>query len=163
MNPSFTIQTLTKAHNRNAFDCGDEALNVFLQKIARQHNEKGLSKTFVLIDSQYPADIIAYMTLVVCEVLADEIPHQWKKKYPQRIPAAKLARLAVSHEQQRKGYGQLMLIDALQKTLNVSYAMGIAGLFVDAKHAQAHGYYQQFGFLPLEAGNQRLFLPLKPL
>ena len=62
MNPSLTIQTLTKAHNRNAFDCGDEALNVFLQKIARQHNEKGLSKTFVLIDPQYPADIIGYMT-----------------------------------------------------------------------------------------------------
>ena len=163
MNPSFTIQTLTKAHNRNAFDCGDEALNVFLQKIARQHNEKGLSKTFVLIDSRYPADIIAYMTLVVCEVLADEIPHQWKKKYPQRIPAAKLARLAVSHEQQRKGYGQLMLIDALQKTSNVSYAMGIAGLFVDAKHAQAHGYYQQFGFLALPEQLDNLFMPLSTI
>ena len=163
MNPSLTIQTLTKAHNRNAFDCGNEALNNFLQKIARQHNEKGLSKTFVLIDSQYPTDIIAYMTLVVCEVLADEIPHQWKKKYPQRIPAAKLARLAVSHAQQRKGYGQLMLIDALQKTLNVSYAMGIAGLFVDAKDIQAQAYYQQFGFLALPEQLDNLFMPLSTI
>ena len=163
MNPSLTIQTLTKAHNRNAFDCSNEALNNFLQKIARQHNEKGLSKTFVLIDSQYPTDIIAYMTLVVCEVLADEIPHQWKKKYPQRIPAAKLARLAVSHAQQRKGYGQLMLIDALQKTLNVSYAMGIAGLFVDAKDSQTQVYYQQFGFLALPEQLDNLFMPLSTI
>ena len=163
MNPSLTIQTLTKDHNRNDFDCGNEALNNFLQKIAWQHNAKRLSKTFVLIDSQYPTDIIAYMTLVVCEVLADEIPHQWKKKYPQRIPAAKLARLAVSHAQQRKGYDQLILIDALQKTLNVSYAMGIAGLFVDAKDTQAQAYYQQFGFLALPEQLDNLFMPLSTI
>ena len=163
MSSTLTIETLTKAHNRNAFDCGDDALNHFLQKVARQHIEKGLSKTFVLIDTKFPVDIISYMSLVVCEVLADEIPHQWKNKYPQRIPAAKLARLAVTQEQQRKGYGQLMLINALQKTLNVSHAMGIAGLFVDAKHPQAQAYYQQFGFLALPEQLNNLFMPISTI
>ena len=79
MSSILTIETLSKTHHRNAFDCGDELLNHFLQKIARQHNDKGLSKTFVLVDRQQPEEIIAYMTLVVCEVLADQIPHQWAK------------------------------------------------------------------------------------
>jgi len=154
------IEPLSKAHNRNAFDCGNTALNHFLQKIARQHSEKGLSKTFVLIDTQQPTEIIAYLSLVVCEVLADDIPHQWKNKYPNRIPAAKLAKLAVAQDQQRKGYGEMLLIDAMQKTWNVSQKMGIAGLFVDAKHEQAKAYYNQYGFISLPEQLDNLFLPL---
>lgn len=160
MNSSLNIEPLTKAHNRTEFDCGDEALNNFLQKTARQHMDKGLSKTFVLIDEGNSAEIIAYMTMVVCEVLADDIPHQWKKKYPRRIPAAKLVKLVVTVGQQRKGYGETLLIDAMQKTLCVSNAMGIAGLFVDAKHQQAKAYYHQFGFIALPEQLGKLFIPL---
>lgn len=157
------IEALTKAHNRTAFDCGDEALNHFLQKTARQHMDKGLSKTFVLIDEDNSAEIIAYMTLVVCEVLADDIPHQWKNKYPRRIPAAKLAKLAVSVDQQRKGYGEILLIDAMQKTMSVSNSMGIAGLFVDAKHQQAKAYYHQFRFISLPEQLDNMFMPLSTI
>jgi len=160
---TINIEPLTKAHNRIGFDCGDQALNHFLQKIARQHMGKGLSKTFVLIDTEQPTEIIAYMSLVVCEVLTEDIPHQWKKKYPSRTPAAKLAKLAVSIDQQRKGYGETLLIDAIQKTLNVSKTMGLAGLFVDAKHKQAKTYYQQFGFLSLPEQLDNLFMPLSTI
>jgi len=163
VNSTLNIEPLTKAHNRTGFDCGDQALNHFLQKIARQHMDKGLSKTFVLIDAEQPIVIIAYMSLVVCEVLADDIPHQWKNKYPNRIPAAKLAKLAVSVDQQRKGYGETLLIDTMQKTLNVSQTMGLSGLFVDAKHKQAKAYYQQFGFLSLPEQLDNLFMPLSTI
>ena len=163
MNSTLKIEQLTKTHNRTGLDCGDQALNHFLQKIARQHMDKGLSKTFVLIDTERPTEIIAYMSLVVCEVLADDIPHQWKKKYPNRIPAAKLAKLAVFVEQQRKGYGETLLIDAMQKTLNVSQTMRLAGLFADAKHQQAKAYYQQFGFLSLPEQLDNMFLPLSTI
>ena len=160
---TLSIETLSKTHNRNAFDCGNKALNHFLQKIARQHSEKGLSKTFVLIDTEHPVDIIAYMSLVVCEVLAENIPHQWKNKYPKRIPAAKLAKLAVAHNKQRKGYGEILLIEAMQKTLTVSYTLGIAGLFVNAKHEQAKAYYNQFDFISLPKQLDNLFLPLSTI
>ncbi len=163
MNSILTVEPLSKVHNRAEFDCGNKALNNFLQKIARQHMEKGLSKTFVLIDTEHTTDIIAYMSLVVCEVLADDIPHQWKNKYPNRIPAAKLAKLAVAIDQQKKGYGELLLIDAMQKTLNVSYKMGVAGLFVDAKHEQAKAYYNQFAFISMPDQLNNLFLPLATL
>lgn len=157
------IEVLSKKHNRAAFDCGDSELNYFLQRIARQHINKGISKTFVLIDTGNATEIIAYMTLTVCEIYARDIPHTWKKKYPQKIPAAKLARLAVSTAYQRKGYGELLIIDAMQKTLEVSNAMGVAGLFVDAKHEQAKNYYNQFGFISLPEQLENLFLPLSTL
>lgn len=154
------VQVLSKAHDRTVFDCGDDGLNYFLKRIARQHITKGISKTFVLVGIENQTKIIAYMTIVVCEILANKIPHGWKKKYPKTIPAAKLARLAVSLEQQRQGYGELLLIDAIQKTLKVSEQMGIVGLFVDAKHKQAKSYYEQFGFISLPEQLYNLFLPL---
>lgn len=103
------------------------------------------------------------MTLVVCEIYTNDIPHNWKKKYPAKIPAAKLARLAVLESEQRKGYGELLLVDAMKKTLNVSNSIGLAGLFVDAKHEQAKTYYSQFGFLSLPNQLDNLFLPLSSL
>lgn len=51
----------------------------------------------------------------------------------------------------------------MQKTLNVSYKMGIADLFVDAKHEQAKAYYNQFDFLSLPDQLNNLFLPLATL
>jgi len=157
------VEVLAKHHNRIEFNCGNQQLNDYLCKFARQHMTKGISKTFVLIDFDNSTKIIAYMTLVVCEVLTEDIPHHWKNKYPNRVPAAKLARLAVSMSQQRKGYGELLLIDAMRKTVNVSNSMGIAGLFVDAKHPAAKKYYNQFGFISLPEQIDNLFLPLSTL
>jgi predicted GNAT family N-acyltransferase len=160
---TLNIEVLSKSHDRNTFDCGDLELNNYLQKIARQHITKGISKTFVLVDIDNPKEIIAYMSMIVCEVLTDSIPHPWKKKYPKMIPAAKLARLAVSIKHQKKGYGEILIIDAIQKTLAVSENMGIAGLFVDAKHEQAKKYYNQFGFISFPEQLDNLFLPLSSL
>ncbi|MBJ6609758.1 MAG: GNAT family N-acetyltransferase [Candidatus Thiothrix moscowensis] len=154
---------LNKSHQRTAFDCGDAALNHYLQTTARQHQDKGISRTYVLVDEAQPERILAYMTLTVCEVLAEQLPPEWVKKYPTRIPAAKLARLAVSKDCQRQGYGAYLLVEAMQKTLDVNEAMGLAGLFVDAKHAAARQYYLQFGFLAAPDQLENLFMPLKAI
>ncbi len=154
---------LNKSHQRAAFDCGDAALNHYLQTTARQHQDKGISRTYVLVDEAQPERILAYMTLTVCEVLAEQLPPEWVKKYPNRIPAAKLARLAVSKDCQRQGYGAYLLVEAMQKTLDVNEAMGLAGLFVDAKHAAARQYYLQFGFLAAPDQLENLFMPLKAI
>ena len=157
---SLSIEVLSKKHNRTNFSCDDEALDTYLIKIARQHIDKGISRTFVLVDSETPTEILAYMTITVCEVASTEIPEKPAKKYPAIIPAAKLARLAVSANMQRQGYGQLMMIDAMEKTLQASQNIGIAGLFVDAKHTAAKQYYEQFGFLSLPDKLDNLFLPM---
>ena len=46
------IEPLTRGHDREAFDCGNNELNQnqYLKKTARQHTEKGISRTFVLVD-----------------------------------------------------------------------------------------------------------------
>ena len=160
---SLKIKVLNKSHDRKAFNCGEPELDNYLQKIARQHLDKGIAKTFVLIESKTPLSILGYMSLSACEILADEIPHHWKKKYPHKLPAMKLARLAVDKNHQKNGYGQLLMADALHKAVNVANNLGIVGLFVDAKHQKAKTFYQQYGFIALPEQLDNMFLPIKAI
>jgi GNAT superfamily N-acetyltransferase len=154
------IEPLTRAHNRQGFDCGSIELNQYLRSTARQHSEKGISRTFVLVEDKKPSEILGFFTLMSCEILVDKLPKKYSKKYPMRAPAAKLARLAVSKRIQKKGLGTRMMLDAMERILRVSEHLGIIGFFVDAKDDEAATYYRQFGFIPLPENSLELFLPL---
>ncbi|MEC4685770.1 MAG: GNAT family N-acetyltransferase [Nitrospirota bacterium] len=157
------IKTLSKEHNRSDFDCGVPELNQYLKNIARQHLNKGISRTFVLVDDAVPTEITGFFTLAFCEVFVEKLPREYVKKYPHKAPAAKLARLAVAKERQRQGLGMHMLVNAIERIINVSSNVGIIGFFVDAKNNDAKAYYEQFGFIPLPDRPLELFLPLATL
>ena len=82
------IETLTREHNRDAFDCGNHELNRYLRNTARQHIEKGISRTFVLAEDSNPTEILGFFTLASCEILVEKLPRKYAKKYPARAPAA---------------------------------------------------------------------------
>lgn len=157
------IEPLTKNHDRAEFDCGNDELNRYLQKTARQHLEKGMSKTFVLIDDDNPKKILGCYTLAACEIHVEKLPRKYSKKYPSKAPAAKLARLAVSKIKQRQGCGAIMMVNAIERILLVSKNLGIIGFFVDAKNDEAKGYYEKFGLISLPDNPLELFLPIATL
>lgn len=154
------IEALSKEHDRKSFDCGNKQLNEFFQKTARQHADRGISRTFVLVDDELPIKVMAYYTLTSCDVIPQNIPDKRLQRYPRPIPAAKLARLAVLKAHQKNGHGRNMLIDAMKRTLTISENIGIVGMFVDAKDGNAAHYYQRFGFTPIETNPLLLFLPM---
>lgn len=81
-----------------------EAAGVFLKATARQHDDKGISRTFVLYEPGKPAAILGYFTLTLCEVRTEHLPEKYAKKYPAHgLPAVRLARLAVARKFQGKG------------------------------------------------------------
>lgn len=157
------IESLSRRHDRKSFNCGNPALNDYLQKTAIQHIEKGISRTFVLIDTDTPAKISGFFTLAGCEVVTRDLPAGYTGKYPAKAPAARLARLAVSIDRQRQGMGTIMMAEAMKRTLSVAESIGIIGIFVDAKNQNAREYYEQFGFITLLEYPLELFLPLQSL
>lgn len=54
------IEVLSQEHNRADFDCGADELNQYLRNIARQHLNKGMSRTFILIDDTMPTEILGF-------------------------------------------------------------------------------------------------------
>ena len=154
------IEPLTRIHNRKGFDCGNSDLNHYLRNTAHQHSEKGISRTFVLVDDKNPIEIIGFFTLSACEILVEKLPGKYAKKYPSRAPAAKLARLAVAKPMQKRGIGTHMMLNAMDRIMQVAENLGIIGFFIDAKDDEAAMYYRQFGFIPLPDNPLELFLPL---
>jgi ribosomal protein S18 acetylase RimI-like enzyme len=158
------ITPLTRNHDRSWFDCDVPELNSFLKATARQHGNKGISRTFVLSEPERPAFILGYFTLTLCEVRTEHFPERYAKKYPSHgLPAVRLARLAVDRKCQRQGYGCLLLADAIRRTILVAEHAGVVGLFVDAKSDSARGFYEKYGFVALRGHESQLFLPIETL
>ena len=107
------VLLLTGSHDRLGFDCGRQELNDWLRQVARQHQDKGLSKPFVAIREDEPARICGYYALTLAELENRHLPETWRKKLPRRIPGVRVGRLAVDRQYQEKGLGELLLIDAL--------------------------------------------------
>ncbi len=152
---------LTGSHDRQGFDCGRQELNDWLRQVARQHQDKGLSKTFVAIREEEPVRICGYLALTLAELENRHLPEAWRKKLPRRIPGVRLGRLAVDKVYQGKGLGELLLIDALTRAQRIYTEAGGIGLFVDALDEAAAGYYRRFGFEASPDYPLLLFLPAK--
>lgn len=157
-----SLELLSRAHDREGFDCGSDALNAYLRHTARQHTERGISRTFVLVESAAPEPkpVLGYFTLNLCQLAAVELPPELARKLPRQIAGLKLGRLAVAKDRQRQGLGQRLLVAAMEKVVEIHASAGGLGLFVDAKDAAARVWYERFGFVPLPDHPLQLFLPL---
>lgn len=110
------ILPLTGSHDRQGFDCGRAELNDWLQRIARQHQDKGLSKTYVAIHESSPQKMLGYYALTLAEIDTHYIPESARKRFPNRVPGVRFGRRAVDRAYQGKGPGVLLLVDALERT-----------------------------------------------
>ena len=63
-----------KHHDREAFDCGEDALNEFLRRFARNSHELGGAKTFLAIDDSDQETILGYYSLSPASVAYARVP-----------------------------------------------------------------------------------------
>ena len=156
------ITPLNRNHDRAGFDCGVPELNQFLKATARQHGQKGISRTFILTDGN-PV-ILGFFTLTLCEIQAGQLPLSHSRNYPLHgLPAVRLARLAVSRRAQGKGFGELLLAEAIHRTALIAEQAGLTGLFVDAKNDSARRFYERYGFLVIPEHPLQLFMPIETI
>lgn len=160
-----SVELLSREHDRENFDCGNEPLNAYFRQTARQHIERGISRTFVLVESEAapPKLVLGYFTLNLCQLKAEHLPTVFAKRLPREVAGIKLGRLAVSLDRQREGLGRVLLVAAMHKVLDVFQSAGGIGLFVDAKDEAAKRYYERFGFAALPDNPLLLFLPLQAI
>lgn len=160
---ALSIQTLNPAHQLDLFDCGRADLNQWLRHIARQHQKKRMSSTFVLIDDSVPSLVLGYYALTVCSVVGSLLPSTMSKKLPLSIPGVKLGRLATHLSHQRNGLhrvGETLLMDAMMRSKHISDNAGGYALFVDAIDESVVSFYERYGFVRLPDQPLTLFLPV---
>jgi len=155
---------LEKKHNRKDFDCGNQILNDYLRRYARQNDKSGINKTFVATKADTPTVIDGYYTISSSTIDFASVPEEIKKKLPAYpIPAALVGRLAVDSFCQGEGLGTELLVNALLRIVKASLEIGIYAVRVDALDENAKQFYLKHEFIMFEDSPLSLFLPLKTI
>lgn len=162
-NQSFSaVQKLDASHDVDAFDCGKEPLDRFLQRHALVNQKAGSAQTYVVCRGEQR--VAGYYSLAVGAVEHADAPGRVSKglaRHP--IPVMLLARLAIDRSEQGKGLGKALLKDALLRTAQAADIAGIRALLVHAKDDEARAWYEQFDFEPSPTDPYHLFLLMKDL
>lgn len=154
-------EPISKRHDREAFDCGEEALNEFLRRYARQSHNLGSAKTFLAIDGADNETIIGFYTLTPASVEYARTPDVIRRRLARHdVPGFRLARLAVDRRFQGHGIGGQLLLSAGRRCLLAAEAVGGVVLVIDAKNETAARWYASYGAMPLLDAPLTLLLPL---
>ncbi|MDJ0675810.1 MAG: GNAT family N-acetyltransferase [Calothrix sp. MO_167.B42] len=154
----------TQKHIRSDFCCGKDSLDNYIRKQASQDLKKRVSTVFVLIeDSQ--VNILAYYTLSGYTVDITALNEDFAKRLPRYplLPATLLGRLAVDNRQQGRGLGELILVDALKKSLNASTQVASLAVIAEALDERALNFYRKYGFEQFKQEPMKLYLPMKSI
>lgn len=157
----YLIEPLGK-HDRAAFCCGVEKLDRYLKQQAGQDARKRVAAPFVLIEKT-SGFIAGYYTLSSTSIKFEELPVEISKKLPKYplVPATLLGRLAVDQNHRQKGLGEMLLMDALYRSLQSEIAT--TAVVVDAKEEQACSFYQHYNFIQFPDLSHRLFMMMETI
>lgn len=159
----FRIEPLdSRKHVRSDFCCGKDSLDNYIRKQASQDLKRRVSAVFVLINDP-ELDVLAYYTLssyTVDITVLDEAFAKGLPRYP-LLPATLLGRLAVDDRQKGKRLGELMLVDALKKTLNAATQVASLAVIAEALDEKALNFYIKYGFQQFKQDPMKLYLPMK--
>ncbi|MGA8096758.1 MAG: GNAT family N-acetyltransferase, partial [Steroidobacteraceae bacterium] len=77
--PAWREEAISKKHDRKSFDCGEPALNEFLQRYARQSHEAGGAKTFVAVREADSKTILGYYSLAPAALAYADTPELMRR------------------------------------------------------------------------------------
>lgn len=165
MNPAntkFSIEPLAKYHNREYFSCGNEELDRYFQIVASQDRKRNIAVPYVIVNLEN-SQIIGYYTLSMTSIYLGELPNSIAKKLPKYplIGVTLIGRLAVDNNYQGMGWGKLLVMDALYKSLEASKQVASFAVVVDAIDKQAVQFYQRFDFQAFPEQPFKLFRTMK--
>jgi predicted acetyltransferase len=153
------VLPLNDRHDRKGFDCGDAGLNTWLSQTARQHKEKGISSTFVAVAEETSIEVLGFYAISLAELVNADLPVQFRKRLPNKVPVFRLGRLATAMQHRRNGIGEHLLFDAIDRVTRIAMEVGGIGIVVNAKDS-AVDFYQKYGFEQMADHPLNLFLSI---
>lgn len=161
---TYVSTLLSSTHNKKKFTCGKPSLDNYLHKQASQDIKRKISACFVIINDNN--SVTGYYTLSNDNISQDHLPEEIKKKLPKsyaNLPTTLLGRLAVDINYQGQGLGELLLVDALKRSFDISStSIGSMAVVVDPLDNAAISFYQKFGFILLPDSG-KMFISMKTI
>jgi ribosomal protein S18 acetylase RimI-like enzyme len=141
-----------------------DALDEYIHTRVGQDTRRGATVCYVLAEFGSPT-MVGYYCLSATSVRLTDLPPTLSKglpRYPD-VPAALLGRLAVDADSQRKGMGELLLMDAVRRVSLTALQMGIVGIVVEAEDERVIPFYERYEFERLGQESMRLLLKLSKI
>lgn len=163
--PRYRVERLDQHHDRAAFSCGEDALDIYLRQRARQDDERNVAKTFVLYDT-HDDRVAGYYTLSSAAVHLEDLPPETQRRLPRYplVPVILLGRLAIDRDYHGQRLGGVLLFNALRRAFEVGTGeIAATAVIVDALHEHARGFYERYGFQRFPDDDLRLFLPMRTI
>jgi GNAT superfamily N-acetyltransferase len=155
------VRKLAASDGIRSFDCGEPALNVFLQRFAWVNQQSHSAQTYVTCKA---SEVAGFYSLTVGSVEPMSAAPRVLKGAPRHpVPVMILARLAVDLRHQRAGLGRALLKDALLRTAQAADIAGIRALLVHTKDEKARRWYLNWEFEPSPSDPLHLFLLVKDI
>lgn len=155
-------EPIARHHDRTAFNCGDDALNQFLRRHARQSHEKGGAKTYLAVSDSDNKKVLGYYSLSPASIAYERAPAIIKRGLARyEVPVFRLGRLAVDSSVQGKGLGGQLLLAAGHRCLLVATQAGGVALLIDARNERVAQWYTSYGAVPLLDAPLTLLLPFE--
>ncbi len=147
---------------RENFDCGKVPLNNYIQRNVTKDVKTGSCTCFVIKNDD--DEVLGYYTLSTESIPIEDAPLQFQKKIKyQYVPVILLGRLAIDRKYFGKGYGKLLLVNSLKRSLEVAINhIGAVAVIVDPIDEEAKNYYLKYGFEELQDSG-RMFMSMKKI
>jgi GNAT superfamily N-acetyltransferase len=159
----WTDEPLGRDHDRSGFVCGRPSLDDFIRARVSRYERRRLGETFVAVPLGQRR-VIGYQTLAASAVAFEHLPSGAARGLPRHpVPVVLLARLAVDRSVQEMRLGEGLLLDALQRALDLSRVLGVHAVGVDAIDDSAAAFYRRYGFTALLHGPLHLYLPISTM
>jgi len=154
----FESARLGDDHTLEGFDCGKESLNTWLVGHARRADSSGVAHVYVWTPVG-ESKVCAYFAICRTEVVRkdDGASGSMAGGYS-RVPGYLIARLAIATTLHGQGYGEQLLLDALDKAVDASEIGGGRLIVVDAIDDDAQSFYEHYHFVPLKNRQRRLVM-----
>lgn len=150
-------EAIGRAHDRDGFDCGDQALNDLLRRHARKSHEAGGAKTFLAVADA--GRILGFYSLSSASVSYARTPQVISKGLARHeVPCFRLARLAVDVRFQGRGLGGQLLLAAGRRCILAAEHVGAVALLIDANNERVAEWYARYGAVRLEDAPWSLLL-----
>lgn len=147
MTAEVEIRTRRQDDDRAPFRSGNAALDHFFHRYAGQNQFRHhLGVSYVAVEA---ATILGFVTVSPATLDAEDLPNG-RRMPPYPLPVLRVARRAVAEGARGCGVGRALLRFVIELAERQRDEVGCVGMLVDAK-PDAIGFYEPFGFVPLEA------------
>ncbi len=151
--------------DRAAFSCGHKKIDNFCHNNAQRQNAINRVRVY---DAIYEGELIGYYYLVATSHLPDLLSQEAEDKFGRvsKAPCVYLGMIAGRQDYSGNGVGKLLMVHAMEKTLEVADRVGIYALTLHADTDKLVEKYKRWGFEPFLKdgdGDRAMYIPLSTI